>query len=54
MNEEQPKKRFDNAKIVPGTQPFHKFFPFDTNTIEAYELSNSIEKKSFSVMRNRQ
>ena len=51
VNEEQLRKRFENAKTVPGTQSFHKFVPVDTKTIEAFELSNSIEKKSFIIMR---
>lgn len=52
MNEEQLlNNRFENAKTVPGTKSFHKFVLVDTHTIEAFELSNSVEQKSFVVMR---
>ena len=51
-NEKALSNRFKSAKPLPGTQSFHRFAPLDSKTVEASELSNSITKKSFVVMRN--
>jgi hypothetical protein len=52
-NGEQLKSRFENAKPLPGTQSFHKFKPFDSATIEAYELSSSGAAKKFVIIKEK-